>query len=68
MMNARANFAFLPPLSNHERIYANHRLYNELIEFLEKQSLGWTKEMASTVGKRFVDGMSKALFEYGPTV
>jgi hypothetical protein len=65
MMNARANFAFLPPLLNYERMYANHHLYNELIEFLEKQSLGCTKEMASTLGKRFVDGMSKAFFQCG---
>jgi hypothetical protein len=56
MMNARSNFAFLPPLLNYERMYANHHLYNELIEFLEKQSLGWTEKMASTVGKRFVCG------------
>ena len=68
MMNARSNFAFLPPLLKYERMYANHHLYNELIEFLEKQSLGWTGEMASIVGKRFVDGMSKAFFKCGPAV
>jgi hypothetical protein len=63
MMNARANFAFFPPLLNYERMYANHHLYNELIEFLEKQGLVWTKKMADTVGKRFVHVMSKALFQ-----
>jgi len=40
MMDARAIFAFLPPLLNYERMYANHHLYNELIELLEKQGLG----------------------------
>ena len=51
MMDARAIFAFLPPLLNYERMYANHHLYNELIELLEKQGLGWTKEMADTSRK-----------------
>ena len=49
-------------------MYANHDLYNELIAFLEKHSLGWTKETAPTVGKRFVEGMSKALFQCCPNV
>jgi hypothetical protein len=30
--------------------------------FLENHILGWTGEIASTIGKRFVDDMSKALF------
>ena len=51
MTNARANFAFLPPLSNHERIYANHRLYNELIEFLENRRLSKENKQATITGR-----------------
>jgi hypothetical protein len=68
MMNARVNCVFLPPLLNHERMYANHELHYELIAFLEKHGLGWTKDDACSIGKRFVDGMSKALFQLCPTV
>ena len=68
MMQSQANYTFLPPLLTHERMYANHCLYNELIAFLELNSLGWTSDLCSTVGKRFVDGMSKALFQCGPPV
>ena len=63
MMNARTNYVYLPPLLNHERIYANHELHNDLIAFLENHGLGWTRDDAGTIGKRFVDGMSKALFQ-----
>jgi hypothetical protein len=49
-------------------MYANRELYNELIVFLEKHSLGWTKDAACAIGKRFVDGMSKALFQCGPAL
>ena len=62
MVNSWVNYAFLPPLLSHERMYVNHHIYNDLIEFLEKHSLGWTKDMSSIVGKRFVEGISKALF------
>jgi hypothetical protein len=68
MMNARANYVILPPLLNHERMYANHELHNELIAFMENRDLGWTKDDVSTIGKRFVDGMSKALFKCCPAV
>jgi hypothetical protein len=68
MMHSQTNFTFLPPLLAHERMYANHCLYNELISFLEQNSLGWTSDMCSSVGKRFVDNMSKALFQCGPPV
>ena len=68
MMNAQANYIFLPPLLKHDRMYSNHNLYNELIEFLRKHNLGWTHETASTLGKRIVDGMSRALFQCGPSV
>ena len=66
MMQSQANYTCLPPLLTHERMYANHCLYNEFIGFLEKNGLGWTGDFSSTVGKRFVDGMSKALFQCGP--
>ena len=49
-------------------MYANHCLYNELISFLENTGLGWTSDFSSTVGKWFVEGMSKALFQCGPPV
>jgi hypothetical protein len=62
MMNAQTNYIFLPPLFKHYRMYSNLNLYNEPIEFLRKQNLGRTPETASTLGKRFVDGMSRALF------
>ncbi len=65
MMNARVNYAFLPPMLSHKRMYTNHNIYNELIEFLEKHSLGWIKDMSSNVGKRFVEVMSNALFKCG---
>jgi hypothetical protein len=68
MMNMQANYTFLPPLLTHERMYANHHLYNELIVFLQTNGLGWTSDLCSVVGKRFVDGMSKAMFQCGPPV
>ena len=68
MMNSHANCVFLPLLLNHDRMYSNHDLYNELIEFLRKHKLGWTPETVSTFGKRFVDGMSRASFQCGPSV
>jgi hypothetical protein len=68
MMNAQANYVFLPTLLKHDRMHSNHDLYNELIEFLRKHNLGWTLETVSTLGKRFVDGMSRALFQCGPLV
>ena len=64
----QANYTFLPPLLSHERMYASHYLYNELIAFLETNGLGWTSDLCSAVGKRFVDGMSKGLFLCGPPV
>ena len=67
-MNAQASYVFLPPLMKHDRMYYNHDLYNELIEFLRKHNLGWTLEMVSNLGKRYVDGMSRALFQCGPSV
>jgi hypothetical protein len=66
MMQAHTNFTFLPPLLTHERMYANHDLYNELIGFLEQNSRGWTKDSSFTTGKRFIDCMSKSVFQCGP--
>jgi hypothetical protein len=66
MMQAQADHSFLPPLLAHERMYSNHCLYNELIGFLGKNNLGWTSDLCCTVGKRFVDNMSKAMFQCGP--
>jgi hypothetical protein len=69
MMQAHADISFLPPLLAHERMYANHCLYNELIGFLGKYNLGWTSDMCCTVGMRFVDNnhnMSKPMFQCGP--
>jgi hypothetical protein len=40
MMQSQVNYTFLPPLLSHERVYANHCLYNELIGFLESTILG----------------------------
>ena len=68
MMQSQVNYTFLPPLLNHERMDANHCLYNELIGFLEKHNLGWTGAVSSIVGKRFVDIVSKALFQCEPLV
>ena len=68
MMQSQADYTCVPPLLTHERMYANYCLYNELIGFLENNGLGWTSGFSSTVGKRFVDGMSKALFQRGPPV
>ncbi len=68
MMNARTNYVFLPPLLAHERMCANHGLFHEFITFLENHGLGWTKDDACTIGKRFVYGMSKVLFKCCLTV
>jgi hypothetical protein len=46
-------------------MYANYHIYIDLIELLEKHSLGWEKDMSSTDGKRFVDRVSKALVQCG---
>jgi len=67
MMHSHTNYTFLPPLLAHERMYANPYLY-ELIGFLEKSSLRWTSDLSLSVGKRFVDKMSKAMFQCGPLV
>jgi hypothetical protein len=48
-------------------MYTNHRRYNALIDLLEKADLGWTTDDAKIVGKRFVEGMSKAFFECTPS-
>ena len=68
MRNTQASFVSLPPRLDHQRMYSNHHLYNELLVFLEKHDLGWTGDTASTVGKNFVECMSKAFFQCSPAV
>jgi hypothetical protein len=48
-------------------MYANHHAYNQLLDFLEKHELGWIADSSLTDGKRFVEGMSKALFQCTPS-
>jgi len=48
-------------------MYANHIGYITLIDFLEENKLGMNNESALIVGKRFVDGMSRAFFECNPS-
>jgi hypothetical protein len=68
MMNVQNILVFLPPPLSHEKMYPNHLLYNELIAFLHKHSLGWISHTISTLGKRSVYVMTKALFQCGPSV
>jgi hypothetical protein len=63
MRQAQTRFISLPPRLGYARMYAGHVDYNTLIDFLEDNRLGWTCDTALTVGKRFVDGMSRAFFE-----
>ncbi len=59
---AQTSFLAVPPRLDHAKMYSNHHAYNDLIAFLEKHELGWTTDRALTYGKRFVGGMSKAIF------
>jgi len=68
LMQSRATFVSLPPRLDHQRMHAGHNLQNELLDFLEKHNLGWNSDEASTLGKNFVDGMSKAFFQCTPSV
>ena len=68
IMQSRTVFVSLPPRLGHHRMYANHNLYNELLSFLENHHLGWSSEDALTLGKQFVEGMSKAFFQVNPFV
>jgi hypothetical protein len=63
----QVEYLSLPPRLQHERMYANHDGYNALIDFLEENKLGWTPASVHSVGKRFVEGMSKAFFECNPS-
>ncbi len=40
-------------------MYANHDGYDALIDFMEENKLGWAAASVHTIGKRFVEGMSK---------
>ncbi len=60
-------FIFLPPRLDHARMYANHKLYNDLMAFLEERQLGWPSDTFKLDGKRFVEGMSKAFFQCSPS-
>ncbi len=68
IMQSRTTFLSLPPRLVHQRMYANHELHNELLGFLEQHNLGWHITDANTMGKNFVDNMSKALFQCNPAV
>ncbi len=57
-------FTFLPPRLDHARVYANHKLYNDLLAFLEERQLGWLRYTYKADGKRFVEGMSKAFLYF----
>ncbi len=57
-------FITSPPRLDHARMYANHYAYNNLIAFLEKPARGWPADIALTDGKRIVDGMSEAFFQW----
>ena len=48
-------------------MYSNHAGYNALTDFLEENELGWSVENFNILGKRFVEGMSKAFFECSPS-
>jgi len=63
MTRAQTSYTSLPPRLKNVRMHANHHNYNALIGFLEERELGWPVDRAMTHGKRFVDGMSKALFQ-----
>jgi hypothetical protein len=67
MLKIQTAYISLPPCLNHVRMYANHDGYNALIDFMEENKLGWTGDNASTIGKRFVEGISKAFFECSPS-
>jgi hypothetical protein len=68
MRNTQSAFVSLPPRLDHQRMYSNHHLYNEFLEFLENQDLGWTGDSASTIGKHFVECITKAFFQCNPGV
>ena len=63
MRDTQTTFVSLPPRLDHQRMYANHHLHNELLDFLEKHDLGWTADTVSTVGKNFVDCMQPCSVE-----
>jgi hypothetical protein len=63
MRNTQTSFVSLPTRLDHQRMYTNHHLYNELLVFLEKTEFGWTADIASFVGENFVECMSKAFFQ-----
>ena len=63
MRRAQVLFVSVPPRLSHERMYANHHLYNDLIALLEMHELEWTIDNVFTDRKRFVDVMSKAFFQ-----
>ncbi len=68
IMQSQTVFVSLPPRLVHHRMYANHNLYNQLLNFWEIHHLRWSSEDAVTLGKQFVDGMSKAFFQCNPFV
>ena len=67
MKRVQILYTFLPPRLDHARMYANHKLYNDLLAFLEERQLGWPRDTFKTDGKRFVEGMSKAFFQCSPS-
>ena len=67
-MQNRTAFVSLSLRLGHYRMYANHNLYNELLIFLEIHHMGWSLEDSVTLGKQFVEGMSKAFFQCNPFV
>ena len=48
-------------------MYANHHSCNALRAYLEERLLGWTTDIAKTIGKRFVEDISKAFFNCCPS-
>jgi hypothetical protein len=60
----QVSYVFLPPRLEHLRMYAIHHSYNALLAFLEERQLGLLRDNAKTDGKRFVEGKSKAFFQY----
>ena len=51
IMQSRTAFVSLPPRLGHQRMYANHNLYNELLSFLETHHLGWSSEDALSISR-----------------
>jgi hypothetical protein len=67
MRQTQIGYISLPSRLTHVRMYSNHDAYNQLISFLEENKLGWHIKSVQTVGKRFVEGMSKAFLECTPS-